>query len=326
MLTAARPRERQRKVPHADTNHDRAWTVRQWRREGCRLRRWRSMVHRLDGRLSDGLRKAGVDLESADATIGTSAGAIVGAAIKDGRLSHLAGNLQQLGADPAMADKMLHISSGAASQARARTVMGHTDQVSPITLQDIGRAAMAAHNAPAADYADSLATLLRLADWPAGHHTTATDCYTGESLIVDGTSGVSIAQAAAASSSLPGVNGPTWIDDHLCMDGGVSTSSTHATTLQGAKAVLIIAMLDFAAHPSRHVNPSFGFAERIDPGTAGRETAALRATGSAVHVTIANPDPTIDFMSAATIGPALSEGTTRGEADAATIAEIWGVS
>lgn len=272
---------------------------------------------------ANGLLEAGVDLANADVTIGTSAGSMVGAAIKGGRLAQLTAALQQLGANPAMANKELNISSGAPSQARARTVMGQTDAITPATLQEIGRAAMAAHNAPDDKYIASVDGLLGLTSWPMGHWTTSTDCYTGESLIAGRDSGVTIAQAAAASSSLPGVNGPTWQGDRLCMDGGVSTSSTHAEMLAGAKFVLIIGMFDFKANPPKQVNPSFGIAERVHPGTAEREAAALRANGSTVHVAIANPDPRTDFMDAATIAPAIADGISRGKADAAAIAALW---
>lgn len=272
---------------------------------------------------ANGLLEAGVDLAKADVTIGTSAGSLVGAAIKGGRLKEFTAALQQLGNDPGLANKELNISAGAPSQARARTVMGQTDQITLDTLQQIGRAAMAAHNAPDDKYIGSVQEILGLTAWPAGHYTTSTDCYTGESLIASGDSGVTIAEACAASSSLPGVNGPTWLGDRLCMDGGVSTSSTHAQMLEGAKTILIVAMFDFKAHPPQHVNPSFGIAERVNPGTAEREAAFLRSKGSTVHVAIANPDPTTDFMDAATIGPAIADGIARGKADASTLAALW---
>jgi NTE family protein len=273
---------------------------------------------------ANGLLDAGVDLTKADVTIGTSAGALVGAAIKGGRLKEFTDALQQLGNDPSSANKELNISAGAPSQARARTVMGQTDQITLETLQQIGRAAMAAHNAPDDKYIGSVQEILGLTGWPAGHYTTSTDCYTGESLIASSDSGVTIAEACAASSSLPGVNGPTWLGDRLCMDGGVSTSSTHAQMLEGSKSVLIIAMFDFLADPPQHVNPSFGIAERVSPGTAEREAAYLRSKGCTVHVAIANPDPTTDFMDAATIGPAIADGIARGKADAPALAPLWG--
>lgn len=272
---------------------------------------------------ANGLLESGVDLSQADITIGTSAGSFVGAAIKGGRLTELTQALQQLGNNPAMANKELNITLGAPSQLRAQTVMAQTNEITPTTLQEIGRAAMASHNAPDDKYVAALDALLGLTSWPTGHHTTSTDCYTGESVIVSADSGVTIAQAAAASSSLPGANGPTWLDDRLCMDGGVSLSSTHAEMLAGAKSVLIIGMFDFKANPPQHVNPSFGIAERVNPGTAEREAATLRSTGSTVHVTIANPDPQTNFMDPAMIGPALSIGRAAGKADAPTIAQMW---
>lgn len=272
---------------------------------------------------ANGLLEEGVDLSKADVTIGTSAGAMVGAAIKAGRLAEFTQALQQLGANPDMANKQLNISLGADSQVRARTIMGQTDVITPASIQEIGRAAMAAHNAPDEKYVGSIDTLLGLSAWPAGHYTTSTDCYTGESVIVSADSGATIAQAAAASSSLPGVNGPTWLGDRLCMDGGVSLSSTHADMLAGAKSVVIIGMFDFQAHPPQHVNPSFGIAERVHPGTAQREAAALRAAGSSVHVAIANPDPQTNFMDAAQIIPAIATGKAAGKADAPSIAAMW---
>jgi NTE family protein len=272
---------------------------------------------------ANGLLEEGVDLSKADVTIGTSAGAMVGAAIKAGRLAEFTQALQQLGANPEMANKELNISLGADSQVRARTIMGQTDVITPASIQEIGRAAMAAHNAPDEKYVGSIDTLLGLSAWPAGHYTTSTDCYTGESVIVSADSGATIAQAAAASSSLPGVNGPTWLGDRLCMDGGVSLSSTHADMLAGAKSVVIIGMFDFQAHPPQHVNPSFGIAERVNPGTAQREAAALQAAGSSVHVAIANPDPQTNFMDAAQIIPAIATGKAAGKADAPSIAAIW---
>jgi NTE family protein len=62
---------------------------------------------------ANGLLDAGVDLTKADVTIGTSAGALVGAAIKGGRLKEFTDALQQLGNDPSSANKELNISAGA---------------------------------------------------------------------------------------------------------------------------------------------------------------------------------------------------------------------
>ena len=52
---------------------------------------------------AQGLLKEGVDLSTAEITIGTSAGAIVGAAIKGGRLDQLSAQLQEISSNPALA-------------------------------------------------------------------------------------------------------------------------------------------------------------------------------------------------------------------------------
>ncbi len=272
-----------------------------------------------------GLAQEGVDLAQADVTLGTSAGSIVGAAIKGGKLIEVSETLRKLGADPDQANKLLSISVGAQSQVRAQSVMGATTEITKDSLNQIGRAAMAAHNSPVDKYILSLNAILGLDSWPIGHHTTATDCYTGQSLIVSEANGIPISVAAAASSSLPGVNGPTWLGDQFCMDGGVSDSSTHGLALTGAKFVLIIGMFDFEAHPPEHVNPAFGIAERIAPGTAQREARELRAQGSTVHVTIAGPDPSTNFMDPATIIPAITLGISAGKTDAAVLGPLWNV-
>jgi len=62
--------------------------------------------------------------------------------------------------------------------------------------------------------------------------------------------------------------------------------------------------------------------ERVNPGTAQREAATLRAQGASVHVSIANPDPQTDFMSAATVSSALEIGMTAGRAEAPLVAKI----
>ena len=244
---------------------------------------------------------------------------MVGAAVKGGQLDHMINACSALPNDPGA----LTPRAGSPSQDRARATMAAAKDTATPTLQEIGRAAMASHNAPMAELQSFVAGLIGVSAWPAGHHTTATDCYTGESVVVDQDGGIGIERAATASASLPGAIGPTWLGDRLCMDGGVSDSSTHAHLLRGSSFVLILSMFDFAANPPKHVNPSFGLAERVDPGTAQREVTALRDAGAIVHVAIANPDPQTNFMDPATIGPALAEGRRRGSADAKVIASHW---
>jgi NTE family protein len=270
-----------------------------------------------------GMREQGVDLGKADVTIGTSAGSLVGTAVMSGHLWRLPHELEVLGKHPTLANKLLSISAGAPSQTRAIDAIANATSTDQESIQEIGRAAMAAHNAPADKYATSLHRMLGHDEWPKGHHVTAVDCYTGEPLIVSESDGIPIATACAASSSVAGINGPVWLEDRYCIDGGISSSSTHADALAGAKVVIILSMFDFLANPPKDSPGAFGIAERIHPGTANREAELLRSQGSTVHVAVANPDPTTKFMDAATILGGMDEGRRRGVLEAPALGAIW---
>lgn len=270
-----------------------------------------------------GLRDKGVNLGAADVTIGTSAGSLVGTAVKSGHLWRLPHELELLGKHPALANNLLSISAGAPSQARAIAAVTDGSSTSAAAIQELGRVAMAARNSPPESYASSLHCMLGHNEWPDGHYITAVDCYTGEVVIVAKEDGIPIAQACAASSSVPGINGPTWLGDRNCMDGGVSESSTHADVLAGAKVVLILSMFDLETNPPESSPGAFGMAERIHPGTARREAKLLTNAGATVHVAIAGPDPATKFMGAATLLAGMEAGRARGTADAETFGPIW---
>lgn len=270
-----------------------------------------------------GMREAGVDLGLADVTIGTSAGSIVGTAVKSAHLWRLPHELELLGKHPALAERVLAIHQGSPSQQRAVASIAAANDTTPATIQEIGRAAMAARNADPVKYAKSLHTMLGSKEWPTGHHVTAVDCYSGEPLIVTSVDRIPIEVACAASSSVAGVSGPVWLGDRLCMDGGISASSMHADALVGAKVVLILGMFDFKTNPPKSSPGAFGISERIRPGTAQREAEILEKAGATVHVAIANPDPSTNFMDAGEMLAGMNAGRAQGAADATAFAPIW---
>ena len=105
---------------------------------------------------------------------------------------------------------------------------------------------MAADNQVNGNAVDRLAGLLTgdsRTDWPvAKMYTTANDCYTGERLVVGQEAArknnIPLAHAAAASSSLPGVIGPTLLGQRYCMDGGISRTWAHTDVVAGSKRAL----------------------------------------------------------------------------------------
>src|SRR5262249_27701008 len=113
------------------------------------------------------------------------------------------------------------------SQVRAREVAQAARDGSVATIQSIGRGAMAARNPPVRNLQLMIDVLTLGRSWPSPRfHATTTDCYTGERLVLSQSSNIPISHAVCASASLPGVFGPTWIGDRLCMDGAMCSTST----------------------------------------------------------------------------------------------------
>jgi NTE family protein len=192
------------------------------------------------------------------------------------------------------------------------------------TIVEIGRAAMASRNPSVKRYERSLQVMLGHEDWPSPvHHVTAVDCYTGERIVIDHGSGVPIATACGASSSLPGINGPVWIGDRYCMDGGIGTSSTHADLLAGAERAAIFSMMSLTPAEAEEWTGSFGFAERLHPGTAQREADELTAAGTRTLLIAANPDPGTDFMDPGQLAGAIESGATRATSTIDDLAAVW---
>jgi NTE family protein len=266
----------------------------------------------------------GVDFGTADTTIGTSAGSIVGAFLTDDRLSRGTTEMDILGSHPAVLARMVRTSTGHASQQRAADLLAEAKSTDRDAVIEIGRAAMASRNTQVDDYQRSLRLMLGHGNWPSpAHHVIAVDCYTGERVVIDHESGISIATACAASSSLPGVNGPVWIGDRYCMDGGIGTSSTHADLLAGTERAVIFSMMSLTSRQAAARSGSFGFAERLHPGTARREADDLASAGARTLLVAANPDPEIDFMDPAQLAAAIEDGRARATSMIDDLAAVW---
>jgi NTE family protein len=71
---------------------------------------------------------------------------------------------------------------------------------------------------------------------------TAIDCVSGELTVFDAASGVSLVDAVAASSAVPGIWPPVTIEGRRYMDGGVR-SADNADLAAGAARVVVISPL-----------------------------------------------------------------------------------
>ncbi|MFG1343788.1 patatin-like phospholipase family protein [Xanthobacter autotrophicus DSM 431] len=270
-----------------------------------------------------GLLELGVDPNVAEMVVGTSAGAYLGSALTSGHFQRLRTEFDVFGHFPGLFAKMAPVASANASQVRAQEINFRVKDGSPATIRAIGHAALAADNRLNGDGVDRLAWLLTgdsRTDWPvAKMFTTANDCYTGERLVVGQEAArrnaIPLAHAAAASSSLPGVIGPTRLGQRFCMDGGISRTWAHTDVVAGSKRALVITL----------TNGYEGSLLTGIPHDIHKEIAALEATGTKAMLIIAGTPPGINLLDPDQIAPALRAGYERAKTEAPKIRAFWGV-
>lgn len=270
------------------------------------------------------LKQNGVDLATADVVVGTSAGSVAGAVLTSGRLWRLTGELDIFADFPRLFAELVPALQANPSQERARKLAVDAKDASFETIRAIGRAAMAARNPAGTDkYFSTLHRLIGPAAWPSpALHTTANDCYTGERIVVSASAGLHVDVACAASSSLPGSMGPTWLKDRLCMDGGICATSTHADVVAGVKRALVISLSDGGPQAVAQGLRTSGM-----PNTLQQEIRDLEAGGTRTMLTVAGLLPGTqhvdNIMDPKWIGPMLKYGHERGLAELPKVKALW---
>src|SRR5262245_2302128 len=259
-----------------------------------------------------GLHAAGVSYELADVIVGTSAGAMVGSAVAADRLGFLRDDMDFFGLVPKLLADLIPTRASNPSQVRAREVAEATHDASAAAIQSIGRGAMAARNPPIRNFQLMVDVLTLGSAWPSPRfHATTTDCYTGERIVLSQSSDVPVSHAVCASVSLPGVFGPTWIGDRLCMDGAMCATSTHVDLVAGAKRALVVALTDQSMRFS-------GI-----PNDIAQELNYVQAAGTRTRLIAADPGK-VHLLSAAEIEPALHAGHDRAVREASRVKAFWG--
>jgi NTE family protein len=254
-----------------------------------------------------GLLSAGVDLRNADAVIGTSAGAYVGAAYASGYDIEqlLAEQLETNDAEVATAASEATVTEwleafrvGGADRAKVGAEFGKIANAHPEPIPLERRRAV-------------VEARLVVRDWPAALRVTAIDAETGELHVFDSQSGVALLDAVSASSAVAGVWPLEHINDRAWIDGGM-VSTANARLADGYDRVLVIAPMPWA------------FGEI--PGAA-EDVAAI--SGNAA-VMLSSPDE----RSTAAIGPnpfdpdrrasAALAGREQGVEEAGAVGALWG--
>lgn len=224
------------------------------------------------------LRRRGIDLAAADSIVGTSAGAVVGAALVAGRdLDSFADDPRPPGStQPPSAVKFELV-------ATVFGVLFDRSRDRDAARREVGRLAMAETPAQPSDFAP-IEWLVGGSDWPDDRLRVAVvDAATGQRHVWGRGSGVPLATAVTASRSFPGAFAPVVVENLYYIDGGV-WSPTNADLAADSDIAVVIEPL----------------AHRFPPELVQAELAATE-TGTVVRF---GPDAaTIDVLNTYAIHP-----------------------
>ncbi|MGW5388160.1 patatin-like phospholipase family protein [Nocardia sp. NPDC003963] len=248
--------------------------------------------------LAIGLREAGIDLSLADRIIGTSAGAVVGAAVASGiDLSTL------LTPRPQPTEPPRH---NYAPLLEIAALLRAVDQDRDLVLQRVGELALGAGTGDPAAHIERIGSLIGFAEWPETDLlVTAIDIGTGTLTAWTRDGAATLAEALASSTAVPGVFPPIEIDGRHYIDGGVR-STVNADLAVDHDVIVIL-------EPLAHVYP---------------RTRADRELGTAHEITV-RPDETAvaafgtDLFADAALGPAYESGVRQAVTAAAELKEFW---
>ncbi len=263
------------------------------------------------------LLEHGIELNDADLVVGTSAGSVVGASLRFGVLREvLAAQLDQNQpeASPATEDELPHFSveefinmmgaaargPGGEQEARAR----------------IGQAALAAGKGLSETaWVDTIRSLLPAPSWPSGLlKVTAVNADDGGFKVFDAASGAELAQAVAASCSVPGAWPPVRIDGVPYMDGGMR-SATNADLAAGYDKVLVL-----SCGPEAPDSPFGPTLPQVLSGLSGQSDTLLIEADAASLSAFGN-----NVLLQSTRRPSALAGKEQGAAAADAVKVFWGV-
>jgi NTE family protein len=270
-----------------------------------------------------GLIEAGLDMaQLPEMVVGTSAGSYMGSSLLSGEFNRLRTEFDFFGKFPEIFAKIAQLAKPNISQIRADQINMSATDGSIETRKIIGNAALAANNKLNGDQVERVAALLTgdsKKNWPTSRmYTTGIDCYTGERIVVGQQAarknGIPLAHGAAASSSLPGVAGPTLLGQRYVMDGGICSNPAHVDLVAGSKRALIITLTDGVT----------GAILTTIPHPIAQNIEDIKVTGTKAKWIVAGTPKGVDLLDPKQIAGALRTGYERAKIEAPKIKAFWG--
>lgn len=198
--------------------------------------------------LAAGLRRRDVDLGAADLLVGTSAGAIVAAALARG------GDLERLATLPDGPDE--GVRPDPARLAEVFAVLGDQRLERGEAVRRAGRIALAAATGDEATTVRRMRAMIGGDAWPRARLLIpAVDAETGEAVVWDRDGAASLPQAVAASTAFPATAPPVTVAGRRYVDGALRAGTN--TDLAGDADLLIV------AEPMAHVTGPDGRAAGV---------------------------------------------------------------
>lgn len=219
-----------------------------------------------------GLSDAGQDISAAAVIVGTSAGANVAAQVGSGLgLDDLFARQTEPRLQAAEIAAELDLETLGGQMAESLAGASSTEEA----LRRLGAWALAAQTVPEAARRAVIESRLPSHEWPSRPvRLVAVDCATGGMRVFDAASGVSLVDAVAASSAVPGVWPPVTIGGHRYMDGGVR-SMDNADLAEGAARITVVS--------------PFGLSAPVELPMPLQD-AVTRLRGGGAQVTVIEPD------------------------------------
>lgn len=182
-----------------------------------------------------GLLEGGLDARDAELIIGTSAGSVVGTHIGHGR------DARELMRESEKRERPAPQAPPDPSQvAEIFRLWGSFDEMTPERSAQVGRLAAKASTVSEERWLEGFA-VNEWSGWPVKELLiVAVDCDTGEMRVFDGTQGVPIERAVAASCAVPGLFPAVSIDGRRYTDGGVRSWTSADLALRVKPDVVLI--------------------------------------------------------------------------------------
>lgn len=258
-----------------------------------------------------GLSEQNVDLRQADLTIGTSAGATLGAQL--GSAATLEDLFHRMVKPSAQGREITPDPQLLESFQKARSMFSSIEDRTE-RIRQIGKWALETRTVPESERRKVVEARLPANTWPDhALRIVAIDAESGETHVFDRSSGVGLVDAVAASCAVPGIWPPVTIHGRRYIDGGVCS----AENADLAKGYARIAILSPMGTTLPRIG-GFGLNEQIEIlQQAGGQTYLITPDAKSRRAIGLNP------LSPETRRPAAKAGRGQGRRIAGEFAEFW---